>query len=60
MAFFFGVRLPLKMIWWTAVLMVLYSLMVMGWLYLADDNGAMALGAGIDYAFYPAKMRGFS
>jgi len=57
--FFFAIRLPLKILWWNTICIAMYSSFVVGWLYLADDNGAMALGAGVDYQFYPAKMRGF-
>jgi len=58
-SYFFAIRLPLKILWLTTISIVIYSTFMMAWLYLADDNGAMALGAGVDYQFYPAKMRGF-
>jgi len=49
--FFFVIRLPLKLIWQIIVSFFLCSSLALLWLYLADDNGAMELGAGVDYNF---------
>ena len=45
------VRLPLKIFKTVLVMLTMCALVMLLWLYLADDNGAMSMGAGIDYRF---------
>ena len=45
------IRLPLRIFTTMFVMLTVCTLAVLLWLYLADDNGAMSMGAGIDYRF---------
>jgi len=47
------VKLPLRLI--TTMLWILMAGIILStvWLYLADDNGAMSIGAGVNYNFNP-------
>ena len=47
--FWFFITIPFKMMKWTVLSSMFVSLLSMMWLYIADDNGATALGAGIDF-----------
>ena len=48
--YFFLIGLPVRVIKYSIILVVLYVTLATTWLYLADDNGAMDLGAMIDFA----------
>jgi len=47
--FWFAISIPFRIMKWTGLVSIFCVCISMLWLYLADDNGAMNLGAGIDY-----------
>lgn len=49
--FFFLIGLPVRVIKYSIIFLSMYVLLATLWIYFADDNGAMTLGAGIDYGF---------
>jgi len=48
--YFFLIGLPVRVIKYSIILVVLYVTLATTWLYLADDNGAMDLGAMVTFA----------
>lgn len=48
--YFFLIGLPVRVIKYSIILVVLYVTLATTWLYLADDNGAMDLGARVAFA----------
>lgn len=49
--------LPIRVMKFTVFVSLVFWLISMIWLYFADDNGALALGAGIDYHLNPPGIR---
>lgn len=47
--YFFLIGLPVRVVKYSITLLVLYVTLITLRLYLADDNGAMIMGASVDY-----------
>ena len=54
--FWFIISIPFRLMKWTFFASLICGLISLTWLYFADDNGAMSLGAGIDYQFNPTGV----
>ena len=48
--YFFLIGLPVRVVKYSIILVVLYVTLATTWLYLADDNGAMEMGALVNFA----------
>ena len=48
--YFFLIGLPVRVVKYSIVLVVLYVTLATTWLYLADENGAMDMGAMVNFA----------
>lgn len=48
--YFFLIGLPVRVVKYSIILVVLYVTLATTWLYLADDNGAMDMGAMVNFA----------
>jgi len=48
--YFFLIGLPVRVVKYSIILVALYVTLATTWLYLADDNGAMDLGAMVNFA----------
>ena len=48
--YFFLIGLPVRVVKYSIILVVLYVTLATAWLYLADDNGAMDMGAMVNFA----------
>ena len=54
--YFFLIGLPVRVIKYSIILVVLYVTLATTWLYLADDNGAMDMGAMVNFGAYQQSL----